>query len=186
MGNEQQIEKLAALFKQTGEAHHEAFAATDGEDPDWAIWYADYLHDRLVPFLAAPITRSRIVFCLVATADEHETADPGAPWTEFYARRILECLGPAERPGEDKLALYHFEGCPYCSRVRRVIDELGIDVELRDIFENRTYLKELSKARGRRTVPVLRIIGTDGEERWMPESADIVRYLQATYGKAAA
>jgi glutaredoxin 2 len=33
---------------------------------------------------------------------------------------------------------------------------------------------------------VLRIIGADGEERWMPESADIVRYLQATYGKAAA
>ncbi len=186
MSHSQQIDKLTALFKETGKAHHEAFAATDGEDPDWAIWYADYLHDRLLPFLAAPITRSRIVFCLVAIADEHETADPGAPWTGFYARRILECLGPAERPGEDKLALYLFEGCPYCSRVRRVIDELGIDVELRDIFENQTYLKELNEARGRRSVPVLRIIGADGEERWMPESADIVRYLQATYGKAAA
>jgi len=46
MGNEQQFEKLAALFKQTSEVHHEAFAATDGEDPDWAIWYADYLNDR--------------------------------------------------------------------------------------------------------------------------------------------
>jgi len=186
MGNEQQIQKLAALLKQTGEAHHEAFAATDGEDPDWAIWYADYLRDRLTPFLATPITRSRIIFCLVATADEHETADPDAPWTGFYARRILECLGPAERPEKDKLALYHFEGCPYCSRVRRVIDELGIDVELRDIFEDQTYLKALKEARGRRTVPVLCIIDADGEERWMPESADIVRYLQATYGRTAA
>jgi glutaredoxin len=186
MGNEQQIEKLAALFKQTGEAHHEAFAATDGEDPDWAIWYAAYLHDRLVPFLVTPITRSRIVFCLVATADEHETADPDAAWTEFYARRILECLGPAEQPAEDKLALYIFDGCPYCSRVRRVIDELGIDVELRDIFQDQIYLKELNAARGRRTVPVLRIIDANGEERWMPESADIVRYLQTTYGRAAA
>jgi glutathione S-transferase len=63
-----------------------------------------------------------------------------------------------------------------------VIDRLGIDVELRDIFENRTYLKELKEARGRRTVPVLRITGASGEERWMPESADIVRYLEATYG----
>jgi glutaredoxin len=186
MGSTHQTGELAALLKQTGEAHHEAFAATDGEDPDWAIWYADYLHDRLAPFLATLITRSRIVFCLVAIADEHETADPEAPWTEFYAARILECLGPAERPGEDRLALYHFEGCPYCSRVRRVIDRLGIDVELRDIFENRTYLKELNEARGRRTVPVLRIIGADGQERWMPESADIVRYLEATYGKTAA
>jgi glutaredoxin len=186
MGSEHRTKELAVLLKQTGEAHHEAFAATDGEDPDWAIWYADYLHDRLLPFLAAPITRSRIVFCLVAIADEHETAAPDAPWTEFYAARILECLGPAKSPGEERLALYHFEGCPYCSRVRRVVDKLGIEVELRDIFENQTYLKELNEARGRRTVPILRIIGTDGEERWMPESADIVRYLQATYGQAAA
>ena len=186
MSYEQQTEELAVLLKQTSEAHHEAFAATDGEDPDWAIGYADYLHSRLAPFLAAPITRSRIVFCLVAIADEHETADPDAPWTEFYAARILECLGPAAQPERDTLLLYHFEGCPYCARVRRVIDRLGIDVELRDIFENQTYLKELNEARGRRTVPVLRIIGADGEERWMPESADIVRYMEATYGQAAA
>jgi len=186
MGSEHQTEELAVLLKQTGEAHDEAFAATDGEDPDWAIWYAEYLHDRLLPFLAAPITRSRIVFCLVAIAEEHETADPNAPWTGFYAARILECLGSAKRPGQDRLALYHFEGCPYCSRVRRVIDKLGIDVELRDILEDPTYLKELNEARGRRTVPVLRIIGADGEERWMPESADIVWYLEATYGQTAA
>ena len=47
MSNSQQIEKLAELFKKTGAAHHEAFAATDGADPDWAIWYADYFHNRL-------------------------------------------------------------------------------------------------------------------------------------------
>ncbi len=184
MSGERQTAELVALLKQTGEAHHQAFAATDGEDEDWAIWYADYLHDRLMPFLAAPIERSRIVCCLMATAEEHETADPDAPWPEFYAARILECLGPAKRPAEDRLALYHFDGCPYCSRVRHVIDELGIDVELRDIFENHTYLEELKEARGRRTVPVLRIIGAEGDDRWMPESADIVRYLDATYGQS--
>jgi glutaredoxin len=174
-------ERLAALLKQAGEAHHEAFAATGGDDPDWAIWYADYLHDRLEPFLAEPIPRSRIVHCLVATADEHETVAPETPLSEFLAARILECLGPANRPAEDKLSLYHFDGCPYCALVRRAIDALGIDVELRNIFENRTYLMELREARGRRTVPVLRITSADGEERWMPESADIVRYLEATY-----
>ena len=64
-------------------------------------------------------------------------------------------------------------------------DETRIDAErreLRNIFANQTYLKELKEARGRRTVPVLWIVGTDGNERWMPESADIVRYLEATYG----
>ena len=55
-----------------------------------------------------------------------------------------------------------------------------------EAWENQSYLQELSEAHGRRTVPVLRIFAADGEERWMPESADIVRYLDATYGQAAA
>jgi glutathione S-transferase len=81
----------------------------------------------------------------------------------------------------DRLTLYHFEGCGWCYRVMNVIDELGIDVELRDIFDNREHLDELVEARGIRTVPVLRITGPDSEERWMSESADIIRYLRKTY-----
>ena len=61
-----------------------------------------------------------------------------------------------------------------------------LDVELRNIYDDRQHFDELRAARGRTTVPVLRITSSDGEDRWMPESADIVRYLQATYGKAAA
>ncbi|NOQ85144.1 MAG: hypothetical protein GQ551_14145 [Myxococcales bacterium] len=186
MSDQSRIKQLAKLFKKTGQAHHQAFIETDGEDPDWPIWYANYLHERLTPFLAAPITRGRLVFCLVATDDEHGARNPDAPWPEYYAERVLECLGSAEEPKTDRLALYHFDSCPFCMRVRRVIDELGLDVELRNIYEDKTHLEELREARGRTTVPVLRIMGADGEDRWMPESADIVRYLQASYGRAAA
>lgn len=186
MSDQSQVQELAELFRETGKAHHQAFIKTDGADPEWALWYAEYLQDRLTRFLAAPITRSRLVFCIVATDDEHSATDPDAPWPEYYARRILECLGPAEAPKRDRLALYHFEGCPFCTRVRRVIDELGLDVELRDIHADRKLMEELLEARGRTTVPVLRISSADGEERWMPESADIVRYLQASYGQSAA
>jgi glutaredoxin len=186
MSDEVTVERLAALFKQTGEAHHEAFLDTDGDDPEWPLWYAKYLEDRLAPFLAAPLTRSRLVFCLIGADDEHRAADPDAPWPEYYARRFLECLGPAEEPAKDHLALYYFDGCPFCVRVLRAIDTLGLDVELRNIYEVPDYLKELREARARTTVPVLRITSADGEDRWMPESADIVRYLQASYGQAAA
>ncbi|MBW2191225.1 MAG: glutaredoxin [Deltaproteobacteria bacterium] len=127
-----------------------------------------------------------MVFCLVETDDEHRATDPDAPWPEYYARRVLECLGPAEEPAADRLALYHFDSCPFCMRVRRAIDTMRIDVELRNIYEEPGYLQELRDARGRTTVPVLRITSPDGEERWMPESSDIVRYLQASYGQAAA
>ena len=186
MSDESKLRALAALFEETGKAHHQAFTATDGDDPDWAIWYANYLHDRLGPFVAAPLTRSRLVFCLLETDDEHRATTPDTPWPEYYARRLLECFGQAAEPERDKLALYHFDSCPFCLRVRRAIDILGLDVALRNIYEDRAYFDELREARGRTTVPVLRITSPDGDERWMPESADIVRYLQATYGEVAA
>ena len=185
MTDDTQVQKLAELFRQTGKAHHDAFIETDGEDPEWALWYAEYLQERIRPFLASSLTRSRLVFCLVGADNEHRAIDSDVPWPEYYAGHILECLGPAEGPA-DTLALYHFDGCPFCRRVRRTIDALGIDVELRNIYEDSDHLDALIDARGRATVPVLRITSADGEDRWMPESADIVRYLQATYGEAAA
>ncbi len=65
--------------------------------------------------------------------------------------------------------------------VQSAIDRMGIDVELRDIFEISQHRDDLIEARGRATVPVLRITAPGGDERWMPESRDIVRYLEATY-----
>jgi glutaredoxin len=186
MSDEAKVQKLAQLFRETGEAHHQAFLDTAGDDPEWPLWYAEHLHDRLGSFLAAPITRSRLVFCLIGADDEHSATESEIPWPEYYARRFLECLGPADDPAKDHLALYYFDGCPFCVRVLRAIDTLRLDVELRNIYENRDYLNELRQVRGRTTVPVLRVTSPDGEDRWMPESADIVRYLQATYGQAAA
>jgi glutaredoxin len=186
MTDETKVQELTELFQQTGKAHHQAFIETDGEDPEWPLWYAEYLEERIRPFLATPLTRSRLVFCLVGADSEHRATESKVPWPEFYARRIAECFGPADAPAEDKLALYHFDGCPFCMRVRRAIDVLGIDVELRNIYEDREHFEALMEERGRATVPVLRITSPNGDERWMPESADIVRYLQATYGEAAA
>lgn len=87
---------------------------------------------------------------------------------------------PSE-PTSERLALYQYPSCPFCVMVRRVIDELGVDVEMRDIIQNPEYRQELIEARGRRTVPVLRITSPEGD-RWMPESRDIVRYLRDRYG----
>ena len=30
-----------------GRAHHQAFIETDGEDPEWPLWYASYLQAPL-------------------------------------------------------------------------------------------------------------------------------------------
>jgi glutathione S-transferase len=75
------------------------------------------------------------------------------------------------------LELYQFESCPYCSKVRKKLTELGIDVKLRQVDKNdRSRVEEVS---GQTSVPVLVDPNTDTT---MPESDDIVDYLEEHYG----
>jgi glutathione S-transferase len=79
---------------------------------------------------------------------------------------------------EPGLSLYQFPGCPYCQRVRDALKRLKLDVEMRDITAQPQHRDELVRATGRGTVPVLRIEDTPGAVRWLPESLDIIRYLE--------
>ena len=175
-------DSIGELLLDTGHAHHKAFAVTDGADPDWPIWYAEYSRDTFAEQFSMNFSKSQLIYCLMNADFEHEARSPDSDWPEFYANEIVERFARAEAPAEDKLALYHFNGCPYCSMVRSAIDGLGVDVELRDIFQDAKDRDDLVEVRGRATVPVLRITSSDGEDRWMPESRDIVSYLQETYG----
>ena len=80
---------LAELLTETGRAHHAAFAATDGDDPEWPLWYAEYLHGKLGVFLDPEPTRSRIVQLLLNADDARTTAESDAPWPDFFARLML-------------------------------------------------------------------------------------------------
>lgn len=82
---------------------------------------------------------------------------------------------------EEGLALYQFMGCPYCAHVRSAVGALGLEIELRDIHATPEYAEELRGVMGRSTVPVLRIVEGDAEPRWLPESADIIDYLQQRF-----
>ncbi len=179
--NFEKRDNLAELFQETGRAHHEAFAATDGADPDWPIWYADYLKEPFAERFDMIFYKSQLIYCLMDADFEHQARSPDIIWPEFYANEILERFAPSESPEEDVLALYKYDGCPFCAMVGSSIDRLGVNVEMRDILENPQHRDDLIGARGRATVPVLQITSPDGEERWMPESRDIMRFLEMTY-----
>ena len=175
-------QQLMQVLEQTQGAHAAAFADVNGVDPDWPIWYANHMHQTVTEQLGMDVHKSQLIYCLMAAENEHQALAADRPWQEFYAEHLIECHGPAENPAAEKLALYHFQSCPFCAIAREPIERLGVDVELRDIYQDRQHLDELVAARGRATVPVLRITGADGEDRWMPESRDIVHYLEETYG----
>ncbi|MFV0576768.1 MAG: glutathione S-transferase N-terminal domain-containing protein [Vibrio sp.] len=75
------------------------------------------------------------------------------------------------------LALYHFESCPFCQKVRRSIAELELDIETRDIRQAPENREELIAGGGKGQVPCLRI-EKDGNVEWMYESDVIINYLK--------
>jgi hypothetical protein len=80
---------LADFLKQTGDAHHVAFAASDGTDPDWATWYADHLRTLVGDGLATAMSHGRLVELLETAQTEWDESDKAQPWPEFYAQLIL-------------------------------------------------------------------------------------------------
>lgn len=172
---------LAQLYRDTAHAHHEAFAATDGEDPEWPLWYAAQLKPHFDGLLFTPLTRSEIVALLVNVDREHRARAPERPWDQVYAELTVERHVGTD---DERLSLYYLDYCLFCLRVTRIIDELQADVEIRDIWAEPDFRTQLVQARGRPTVPVLRCERPDGSVRWMPESATIIEYLQWRFGGA--
>jgi glutaredoxin len=102
----------------------------------------------------------------------------------FRPKGILRSPQDQRRIDEitSNLALYQFQTCPFCLKVRRVIQKLSLNIETRDILKNKAYEEELIKQGGQRQAPCLRINNTDGSVRWMYESDDIINYLQGLFG----
>jgi NAD(P)H-hydrate epimerase len=82
-------QRLAELFQQAKQAHLQAFLETDGADPEWPLWYADYLHETLKEILQANLTKSELVYLLVQMDREQRESAPHAEWSEYYAEFCL-------------------------------------------------------------------------------------------------
>lgn len=175
--NSELRDRLIELFGETATAHHAAFAAVDGADPDWPVWYARHLQTPLGEALQTSFTVSQLVYCLMTADQEHSTRAAEQDWQAFYAAHFLERFEPDWSTDSDRLILYYSRSCPFCTRVLDAIKRLGTEVEMREVFSEPRFRQQLVAARGRATVPVLRIIAADGDERWLPESLDIIRYL---------
>jgi NAD(P)H-hydrate epimerase len=80
---------LGQLFRAAAQAHHQAFAATDGEDPDWPEWYAGYLANPLSELLGCAVGRSVIADDLRSLERKMQTEAPTAEWTLYYADWFL-------------------------------------------------------------------------------------------------
>ena len=88
---------VAALLHEAGETHHLVYRIVDGDDADWASWYAQWLLtlSELPQILGTTPVRSELVWLLVSLDKEYTNTSPDAPWTQWYAERVIEHFGAA-------------------------------------------------------------------------------------------
>jgi glutathione S-transferase len=89
-------------------------------------------------------------------------------------------VGVRGRRPERPLELYEFESCPFCRKVREALSILDLDAMVHPCPKGgRRFRAEVRRRGGKEQFPWL-VDPNTGQE--MYESADIVRYLFATYG----
>jgi hypothetical protein len=84
--------KVSDLLHEVGETHHVVFRITDGEDPDWASWYSEWLtqNSELPDLLGTNPVRSELTYMLVKLDRDYTEESPDEPWPDWYAARLIE------------------------------------------------------------------------------------------------
>jgi hypothetical protein len=83
-------ERISALLHEAAETHHVVYRIVDGDDPDWASWYADWLIElsELPETLGAKPVRSHLVHALVELDRNDTTEAPDSRWEDWYGERL--------------------------------------------------------------------------------------------------
>ncbi|ELY91354.1 glutaredoxin [Natrialba hulunbeirensis JCM 10989] len=81
--------------------------------------------------------------------------------------------------GEAPITFYRLQACPYCERVARLLEESELEYQSRFVEPLHSKRDVVKRVAGVRTVPV---IVDDRTGVTMAESANIVEYLESTYG----
>ncbi|MGH7686249.1 MAG: hypothetical protein ACREN2_05470 [Candidatus Dormibacteria bacterium] len=89
--------RIATLLTEVGDLHHSVYRLSDGEDPDWAVWYAEWLAtlSELPQLLGTKPTRGRLTCLLISLEAEYGAELRPESWEAFYAAALLRELGAA-------------------------------------------------------------------------------------------
>ena len=92
MSTDEQIHRVSELLREAAETHHRVYAIRDGDDPDWASWYADWLVNlsRLPELIGIKPVRSELTYLLVMLDKQYLRDTQGESWEAYYAARILQ------------------------------------------------------------------------------------------------
>jgi len=75
------------------------------------------------------------------------------------------------------LSVYQYLACPFCVKVRRFLKAEGIEIPFKDA-KTEPSRNELLKGGGKLQVPCLHIVNSDGSQKWLYESTEIISYFK--------
>ena len=89
--DDEKARQVSELLHDAAETHHRVYAISDGDDPDWATWYADWLVNlsRLPSVLGFKPVRSELTYLVVSLDKEFSQGRGSGAWEDFYAARLL-------------------------------------------------------------------------------------------------
>ena len=89
---DERIDALTDLLHEAAETHHIVYKIVDGDDPDWASWYADWLIalSKFPTILGKAPVRSELVWKLVDLDKAYVAQSPEEKWERWYAEKLLE------------------------------------------------------------------------------------------------
>ena len=90
MTRNEKLLALTQLFRDAGAAHHRAFLATNGDDPQWPQWYAAWLAVRMEALLGRAFDVPQLAQQLEALEKQRQSSKPAPDWPFFYAESFVD------------------------------------------------------------------------------------------------
>lgn len=81
----------------------------------------------------------------------------------------------------ESLALYQYQTCPFCIKVRQEMARLSLNIERRDAQPEGPVRHALREGGGQTKVPCLRITDANGASQWLYDSVAIKTYLHGRF-----
>jgi hypothetical protein len=85
------VAKISELLHEAGETHHAVYRIVDGDDPDWASWYSEWLINlsELPALLGTKPVRSELTYLLVRLDKEFAQEGRSERWEDYYAGELV-------------------------------------------------------------------------------------------------
>jgi len=92
---ENRLAQIHNLLTEAAETHHRVYRIVDGNDDDWASWYADWLINlsELPQILGRRPVRSEFVYMLVKLDKEYTSQPRDESWETYDAAALLDHFG---------------------------------------------------------------------------------------------